>query len=828
MPSPLPTNLLEKLLPALIPLAEQIKSHGIRSLDQLTQLMLSCGVNHESALNELQTWTLLLNQVRSTNDPDKKKAAVKNLLDRGIPNNEAQKSIDIVSATTTISPAGRKPTNIKVLPGRLDFGVLSPGETSQKQIEVSGGPGKAIVSSPILRVEPVEFGPEPTTLTVYLQGGMGGTTLQEQVILEAEGVSRVRIEVTGRWTAVVPTVHRSPVKSPPPGAPVGKSNIFDVQQVWNTPPAPLSEATTDPRIEEAATLKKQYDEIYHQIEELRNDLFQQGKGLESNDALQYKRLLDLEARINELQAGIESLEDRLQIESLKTGIAELHRLLDSRFQHLNMGYRELERNIQPVLEAQVVPKISEFNEKLYNLQSGLASQISEIRSQSTHLSYQFEELVQQQSVNLEAYRREKEQFRQQQQETETSFAALRETVTEFTEHREKLENQITQVSARLTSESSQLTQELGDLQRKTALLDEACASTVQGVDSLIEQQSQIQSDLQSIGIHVKELMEKQESRDASQEDRLQELEQSLLPRIEAHTAERLQEIDSQIQTIQGEINSLKQVSQEMLATLQSVMASIQRLEKAQATTPGGTAAAPVVTTPSTTHSAPRPAWSGDTAAASPRGGEKPSSPIHERVTSPRPVTPARSLAWMEDWRRLNAQMDRLKNQPLSPTLKKDIERLDSYYRVLVKQWDTLKTPSDDPAMWTEWLLDSLDYHLYQSPQIVSLNEALPHDVRALLEDIQLVIQNAQMDRQRELRERLGLERIEGVVGQDKPVAYIIEPDPDYPPAETTENRIDGTFCRIVPGHGGYRHQGKVLRKSLAIFYRYAPSSEGAI
>lgn len=177
---------------------------------------------------------------------------------------------------------------------------------------------------------------------------------------------------------------------------------------------------------------------------------------------------------------------------------------------------------------------------------------------------------------------------------------------------------------------------------------------------------------------------------------------------------------------------------------------------------------------------------------------------------------------------MNEQLNRLKAQPPSPTLKNDLEKLDSYYRVLVKQWDSLKSPSEDPAMWTEWTLDSLDFHLYQSPHIASLNEALPHDVRSLLEDVQLVIQNAQMDRQRELRERLGLERIEGIVGQDKPIAYILEPDPDYAPAETTESRIDGTFCRIVPGHGGYRHQGRVLRKSLAIFYRYAPSSEGNI
>lgn len=828
MPSPLPSHLLDKLIPALLPLAEQIKTHGVRSLDQLTQLMLSCGVNHENALNELQTWNLLLNQVRGINDPDKKRAAVKNLLERGIPNHEAQKSVDIVSVLLSGSAAARRPTNIKVQPGRLDFGVLSPGEAGQKQIEVSGGPGRAAVSSPILRVEPVLFGPGPTTLTVYLQGGMGGTTLQEQVILDAEGVSRVRIDVTGRWTAVVPTPHRPSAQTPAPPAASGKSDIFDVQQVWNAPPAPSSEAPTDLRAEEEGLLQKQIADLRSLMEELRSDLYQQGKGLESNDALQYNRLLDLEARINELQGGVESLEERLQIESLRNGITELQRLLDSRFQHLNMGYRELERNLQPVLDAQVIAKTSELNERLQNLDSGLSSQIREIRGQTADLRFQFEELVQQQTKYREALNREQEQFRQQQQEAEASFAALQESVAAFSEDRKRLEDRITEVSGQLTEETSRLSRELSELQSRSGTLEALCAAASQGVEDLKEQQTRILSDLQSIGEHVNGLMQKQESRDASQEDRLNELEQSLLPRIEAHTAEKIEALETQYQTIQGEIDGLKRVSQELLTTLQAVMASVQRLERAQAASSTGTrmpaseASSPAQFDTHSSESGVRPPPS------SPSGATLSAPPSPERAATPRPAAPARSKAWLEDWRRLNEQLNRVKLQPLSPTLKKDLERLDSYYRVLVKQWDSLKSPSDDPAMWTEWMLDSLDYHLYQSPQIASLIEALPNDVRTLLEDVQLVIQNAQMDRQQELRERLGLERIEGIVGQDKPVAYILEPDPDYAPAETNDSRIDGTFCRIVPGHGGYRHQGKVLRKSLAVFYRYIPFSEGNI
>jgi archaellum component FlaC len=823
MPPPLPSHLLEKLLPALQQLAQQIKTHGNRSRDQLTQIMLSCGVNHDSALAELQTWMQLLNQARGIDDPDKKRAAVKNLQERGIPLPDAQKCVDIVSVLPTGSAAVRKPTNIKVQPGRLDFGVLAPGEGGQKQLVVSGGPGKASVTSPILRVDPVQFGPEPTNLTVYLQGGMGGTTLQEEVILEAEGVSRVRIEATGRWTAVVPASQHPPAKSAAPPATVKKGDIFDVEQVWNAPAASPDDAAADTLVKERAILLKKYEELHSLLEELRSDLNQQGKGLESNDALQYKRLLDLEARFNALQEGMESLEERIQIETLKSRLSELQRLLDSRFQHLNMGYRELERNLQTILDAQIIVKTAEVTEKIHNLESSLSAQVREIKSQTADLRVEFAELVREQTAQLHALNREQERFRQQLQEAESSYAALRETAVQFSHIQETIEEQITQVSEQLTEKTSRLAAELSALQSRSATLEEDSASISQGVDDLKEEQSRILSDLQSIGSHVGELMTKQESRDASQEERLNELEQILLPRIEAHSLERMEAVDSQVGKIQIEIDSLKQTSQELRISLQAVKESLERLEKAQASISASLSAQ--VTGSSSDTAKARPPQPGSYAPSS--TAPSVSVPL-EREASPRPTAPVRSMAWLEDWQRLITQLDKLKGQPLSPTLSKDLERLDSYYRVLVKQWDSLKSPADDPGMWTEWMLDSLDYHLYQPPQIVSLNEALPHDVRTLLEDVQLVILNAQMDRQRELRERLGLERIEGIVGQDKPIAYIIEPDPDYPPAETSEMRVDGTFCRIVPGHGGYRHQGKVLRKSLAVFYRYTPISEGNI
>ena len=175
--------------------------------------------------------------------------------------------------------------------------------------------------------------------------------------------------------------------------------------------------------------------------------------------------------------------------------------------------------------------------------------------------------------------------------------------------------------------------------------------------------------------------------------------------------------------------------------------------------------------------------------------------------------------WRGQWDSLRQQLAHQVAQAGSAELQRVQETVESYYQELVVDWELCRAADADSPPWNEWQLSRLDFHLYQSPSLLD-DEPVSGGLQSLLCDLEAVIGDAQAARRRELRDDLGLERIEGEVGADCWRAYVLERDPNCLPEATQNEAWEGTFCRILPGRGGYRWQGQVLRPSYAIYYRY--------
>jgi hypothetical protein len=205
-------------------------------------------------------------------------------------------------------------------------------------------------------------------------------------------------------------------------------------------------------------------------------------------------------------------------------------------------------------------------------------------------------------------------------------------------------------------------------------------------------------------------------------------------------------------------------------------------------------------------------------------------PVEPVQTAPGAEFPAKgqpieaSLPWHERWKRLRECLDEQAPHVQDGNLvNEDLETLDSYWNALVEQWKDRQHPAEDPAGWGNWWLDSMDLHLYQEVELVSLDLSLPKEVRSTLKDLMYVIEEGQQERKRQLREQFGVQRIEGVQGKSEVKAHELEMDPQHPCEPTTDPQLDGKLCRIVPGRGGYRCNGDVLRPTYAVFY--CPPSE---
>jgi hypothetical protein len=89
---------------------------------------------------------------------------------------------------------------ITVSESEIDFGTLAPGESGQRALIVSGGPGRASSEMGLFTVEPSKFGPEETTLNVSTSAGKDGQTLADVLLLDSDDL-RVRVNVQAKWDA---------------------------------------------------------------------------------------------------------------------------------------------------------------------------------------------------------------------------------------------------------------------------------------------------------------------------------------------------------------------------------------------------------------------------------------------------------------------------------------------------------------------------------------------------------------------------------------------------------------------------------------------------
>ena len=199
MTAPLPPEKLDLLLPALRHVAELVQKKAAPDREGLRLLLLAGGLDEHWAVDELERWCRVLTEVRGSEDADKREIAVRALMLRGVPEAPAKLAVDMV-ANTLPPPTPEKTLPIQVSPTAVGFGELQPGEGAQATLKVSGGAGWVTVGSDMVAVEPKLFGPEETTLTITVKGGVAGQVLWSSLILESN-TEKVEVPITARWHA---------------------------------------------------------------------------------------------------------------------------------------------------------------------------------------------------------------------------------------------------------------------------------------------------------------------------------------------------------------------------------------------------------------------------------------------------------------------------------------------------------------------------------------------------------------------------------------------------------------------------------------------------
>jgi len=194
---------LNKLLPALSPLAEGIGTGNLPDRDALKQVLLNAGVEGEKwALEELELWSKILQQARTVSNDDEKADIIAKLQVRGIP--EAS-SILAIYAVCRPTP----PTPPLVEPQSIDFGHLKPGEGANMTLKISGKLVKATVRSNRLKVTLLDLGSGNSLVKVQLLAGSAGESLQDNILLEGER-GKLRVFVTAQWGKEPPMLQDCP------------------------------------------------------------------------------------------------------------------------------------------------------------------------------------------------------------------------------------------------------------------------------------------------------------------------------------------------------------------------------------------------------------------------------------------------------------------------------------------------------------------------------------------------------------------------------------------------------------------------------------------
>ena len=139
--------------------------------------------------------------------------AVESLALSGLPEAAVLGAVETVAGSS--APGQSQPLSATV--ERLDLGTFAIGAGGQTTFELTGGPGRIVVDHPQLVVEPLQFGPGVTRITVAATplGGAGVVLTALRAVTPSE---LLEIPVFARWVARAPA-GQSAAKSAGPAEP---------------------------------------------------------------------------------------------------------------------------------------------------------------------------------------------------------------------------------------------------------------------------------------------------------------------------------------------------------------------------------------------------------------------------------------------------------------------------------------------------------------------------------------------------------------------------------------------------------------------------------
>lgn len=179
----------------------------------------------------------------------------------------------------------------------------------------------------------------------------------------------------------------------------------------------------------------------------------------------------------------------------------------------------------------------------------------------------------------------------------------------------------------------------------------------------------------------------------------------------------------------------------------------------------------------------------------------------------------------ELWRSVHAEIASMAYY--SGIVASDLEISKSCMDVLLDEIYRKLPPSENLVGWRDDLwLNKLDRSLYLVPDFECLRDpSTSQDVRQRFAAIQQSIAAVQKECIEMLATSCGITRIDGDDGVSPLDPHILERDTQHDPVLTDERHKDERFYGIVPGRGGYRYQGNVLRPSYAVVYVFRDGRE---
>ena len=285
---------LQQLTPLLGSMAQMVSRGSPLGENEIKPLLMNTGMaNNPIVLNELKLWGRLLKYLHEQPLPELRAATIATLVSRHVPEAEVLSAVDIVLSSSIAKPvvvpqfaevephksdppgvidavlaASMAPNSphphtqpLRVNPSTLDFGVLTTTQPAIREFEVQGGPGKIVVDSEQLRVEPLRFGVEPVRVTVEVKPR--NDSLLKTSLKLVTSKETVELPVQAQWKT--PSPRQQPAK-PTPEVDLAKM----VEEAMGLSPTPGNVQTSNKQTDKAQQ-KQSLDantEILRQLHDL--------------------------------------------------------------------------------------------------------------------------------------------------------------------------------------------------------------------------------------------------------------------------------------------------------------------------------------------------------------------------------------------------------------------------------------------------------------------------------------------------------------------------------------------------------------------------------